>query len=454
MQSRCRTWSHNGSSRIRAKQKLHRKHRSLQKFLESERKPNVIYTDRFFKFGKACQDLSWNHCTSPPHRSETNGIAERAVRRVKEGTSAVLWQVRTKIGGQIPRNVAPVCETAQISYLMGRRTMKDVLVNLLKDRLFHFLTGWVLPKNCEGPVTNPSILKESLTWIVPRIRNVREENLDGWRAGCRPWEVGDDGRIGNLLEKTQCERGDISQTRRIIFPIADGRIKPFGGDQDLRTSTSTRQPPIQGESHVDFLGKSEGSLPPPHDSFPDASEAINDSWSMSGNFRNRLHVEPRVKIHSPREELFPIPMKYIDVSWSTHANLDVNQEKPIDDYWNIDGSRDLSDPWTGFTQCTILEEKPPEGYLLSGRRLTRKQPTFRPNHLWAGFWEKMWKNAKLKEKQKWSYEKLHLDNAWQLRGICLNWPWGQGISENHEECSQEIGNTNCSRFALQKYEEQ
>ena len=29
---------------------------------------------------------------SAPHRSETNGIAERAVRRVKEGTSAVLLQ--------------------------------------------------------------------------------------------------------------------------------------------------------------------------------------------------------------------------------------------------------------------------------------------------------------------------------------------------------------------------
>ena len=26
-----------------------------------------------------------------PHRSETNGVAERAVRRIKEGTSAVLF---------------------------------------------------------------------------------------------------------------------------------------------------------------------------------------------------------------------------------------------------------------------------------------------------------------------------------------------------------------------------
>ena len=66
--------------------------RSLQKFLEPNRKPKVIYTDNSLEFGKACEDCFWNHCTSTPHRSETNGIAERAVCRVKEGTSAVLLQ--------------------------------------------------------------------------------------------------------------------------------------------------------------------------------------------------------------------------------------------------------------------------------------------------------------------------------------------------------------------------
>ena len=66
--------------------------RSLQKFLDPTRKPKVIYTDNSLEFGKACEDLSWNHCTPTPHRSQTNGIAERAVRRVKEGTSAVLLQ--------------------------------------------------------------------------------------------------------------------------------------------------------------------------------------------------------------------------------------------------------------------------------------------------------------------------------------------------------------------------
>ena len=35
--------------------------RSLQKFLEPDRKPKVIYTDNSLEFGKACEDLSWNH---------------------------------------------------------------------------------------------------------------------------------------------------------------------------------------------------------------------------------------------------------------------------------------------------------------------------------------------------------------------------------------------------------
>ena len=173
-----------------------------------------------------------------------------------------------------------------------------------------------------------------------------------------------------------------------IFPAADGRITLYGGDQELRTSTLIRPRPIRGEGHLDFLGESEGSLPQPHDSLPDAGEAINDFWSMSGNFKNRHHVTPRVKLYSPREESFLIPLKYIDVSRTTHTNLDVKQEKRIDDCWKIDGSRDLSDPWTGFTQFTLLEEKAPDGKMWSGERLTRKQVTSRPDHLWPELWIK------------------------------------------------------------------
>ena len=91
MQSWCKTWLTQWIQSFPCKTKTSQEtQRSLQKFLEPNRKP--IYTDNSLEFGKAYEDLSWNQCTSTPHRSETNATAERAVRRVEEGTSTVLLQ--------------------------------------------------------------------------------------------------------------------------------------------------------------------------------------------------------------------------------------------------------------------------------------------------------------------------------------------------------------------------
>ena len=218
-----------------------------------------------------------------------------------------------------------------------------------------------------------------------------------------------------------------------IFPIADGRIKTLGGDQELRTSTLIRPRPIQGDTHVDFLGESEGSLPQPHDSLPDAGEAIHDFWSMSGSFIYRHHVEPRVKLYSPREESFPIPLKYIDVTRTTHTNLDVKQEKRIDDYWNIDVSRDLSDSWTGFTQFTLLEEKPPNGFMWSGRRFTRKQLTSRPDSSMARTLEINGKARQAEGEAKMVWGKAPPWKRTKIARDPLHRPRGYGIQRNHQE---------------------
>ena len=243
-------------------------------------------------------------------------------------------------------------------------------------------------------------------------------NLEGWHNGCRHWGVGNDGRIRNLLKKTQYKGSYIYQTKwkNSLFPVAYGRIKFIGGDQELRTSTLIRKHPSRGEGQRDFLEESEGSPPsPPQDSHPDAGEAINDFWSMSGNFKNRHHVEPRVKLYSPREESFPIPIEYIAVSRTTHTNLDVMQESRIDDSWNIDGWRDLSDSWTGFTQFALLNEKPPDGFLWSGEDWQNGKR--HPDYLWPKLWTKLARNTLLREKQKCVIEKPKLDNARRLRGI-------------------------------------
>ena len=98
----------------------------------------------------------------------------------------------------------------------------------------------------------------------------------------------------------------------------------------------------------------------------------------------------------------------------------------------------MSDPWTGFTQFTLLEEKLPDGFLWSGERLTRKQLTSRPDHLWPELWENMGKNAKLKEKQKWSHGKLHLDNARKLRGIYFIDPEDKEFKETIKNARKKL----------------
>ena len=149
-----------------------------------------------------------------------------------------------------------------------------------------------------------------------------------------------------------------------------------------------------------------------------------------------LNPESNFTRREKNHSLFPL--KYIDVSRTTCTSLDVKQEKRIDDYWNVDGSRDLSDPWTVFTQFTLLEEKPPAGYMWSGGRLTRKQLTSRPDHLWPQIWKTMGKNTKLKEKQKWSNEKLHLENARKLRGVYFIDPEDKEFKETIKNAREKL----------------
>ena len=186
-----------------------------------------------------------------------------------------------------------------------------------------------------------------------------------------------------------------------LFPVADGTIKIPGGDPRLRTSTLIRDRPERGEEQEVLRGESDGlSSPTPlqDDSTRDDAEAKNDflvhfrklhilpsrgtksqtvraeriisysteiHWRLQ-NYKNKFGCYPRTphrwlleyrwvkrfvwfldRFHSVS---FPIPMKYIDITRTTHTSLDVLSEKQIGDYRNVDGERELSDAWTGFTR--------------------------------------------------------------------------------------------------------
>ena len=142
---------------------------------------------------------------------------------------------------------------------------------------------------------------------------------------------------------------------------ADGTVHLSGGGQVLRTSTLIRDRPERGEEQGILRGESDGSSSTQlRDSSWYDGEARNDFWSISGNFLYRHYVEPRVKLYVPREQSLPIQLKYIDVTKTTDTSLDVMLEKNISDHWNVDGNREVSDTWTGFTRFTASNEKPPD----------------------------------------------------------------------------------------------
>ena len=108
---------------------------------------------------KTCEDQAWNHSTST-HRSETNGIAEIAIRREKEGTSAVLLQ-----SGLDER-----WWSDSLDFCCHLRNVQDLLADgkTPDDRRFGepFMKGPIIPFGAmaESPVFTTRSMKTSSIW--------------------------------------------------------------------------------------------------------------------------------------------------------------------------------------------------------------------------------------------------------------------------------------------------
>ena len=102
-----------------------------------------------------------------------------------------------------------------------------------------------------------------------------------------------------------------------------------------------------------------------------------------------------------------------------HWNISTLPERQILPwiFWHVDGDREWSDTWTGFTRFSLLNEKTTRWVHMVGERLIRKQTTLRPATLWPEIWKDMTDAFKRKEQQKWAIEKPKLDNARRLRGV-------------------------------------
>ena len=128
----------------------------------------------------------------------------------------------------------------------------------------------------------------------------------------------------------------------------------------------------------------------------DDAEARADFWSIQGDFIYRQSQWTTGSTLRAEGKTFPILLKYIDGTWSTPTELDVLQEKRIDDYKNDDSGRYLSDSWRGFN-------------LHKDWQRFKQLP--RPDHEKPEIWTKIGKTGQNREIQEWAKEKSKLDNA-------------------------------------------
>ena len=189
--------------------------------------------------------------------------------------------------------------------------------------------------------------------------------------------------------------------------------------RDIHLGTASTQFKVKSQYSLILETQKGLHLPQPQDSFPDAGEARHDFWSMSG----KLHIPPSRWIQGQtllawEEESFPFPLKYIDVSRTTHTNFDVMQESRIDDFWKfrwikrfvrfLDRLHSVySIKWeTSRRICVVLPETDNSG------------------EEWQGMpsWRRSINGAT---------EKPKLDNARKITRNLFHWHWGHGVQGNH-----------------------
>ena len=228
--------------------------RSLQKFLEPNRKPKIIYTDNSLEFGKSCEGLSWNHSTSTPHRSETNEIAERAVRRNMEGTSAVLLQ--SSLGNEWwADSMDCYCYLRNIQDLLSNGTTPC-------ERRFGVpLIGLVIPFGAMVEyhtisAKDISRLHQFCSKVLPgflsvmHCTRVESGKETSWSQTLKNW---------NRWTRLKSSPKD-SNAKEVLTPMKGEKffprwVKTSGGDRRLKPSNLIRDHPERGEEQGNLQGE-------------------------------------------------------------------------------------------------------------------------------------------------------------------------------------------------------
>ena len=318
-------------------------------------------TDKSLEFMIACEDPDGNHERSTPRRSETHGIAERAVRRVKEGTSSVLVQ----------SGLQESCWAQAMECYCYFQNVQDLLADGQTPFARRFnspLDGPIIPFGAEVkffPISSKrGRVHQFGTKVLPgkfiAYALNAERSWTGDLSDCGYGGSANKSTIWNKCKKIQTKRSGHSQEKhRICIFLQDGRnlarrtasnyhCVQSGRRPRARISANFRRERGSPISRLSKLHKISGAL------WKITKIGIMLVWERNSMFRRTIFRYRWITLMS-REK--------------PKAALTLFMRQPSMVNGIFYGDRSLSEPWICVTRFELPNKNPPEGHVwVQGRR--------------------------------------------------------------------------------------
>ena len=284
-------------------------------------------TDNSLEFGKSCEDLhgiiEHQYLTDPRRMLLLK-------KRYAEKRTDLQQYCRNLDGKVVGWFYGMLLLSAKRSKPLGRRensVWKAIWRTTQRANNPFWSNGWISSYFNVRFIKTSSIWQESITWDLSWV----------WA------DRGGDILIVDLEDLEKLDASEIHLRRKSTRKKHKKKMNSCSGyqmaQQHCQEATTNSENPLQ-----------DGNKP------KGVSTCRNNRWRWSplptrtSSIVITMNLEfnslCRKKKHSPSHQ------KYIDVTRSTHSDLDVVQEKRIYDKWNVDSNRSLSVSWKGFTKFT------------------------------------------------------------------------------------------------------
>ena len=169
-----------------------------------------------------------------------------------------------------------------------------------------------------------------------------------------------------------------------ILPIEDGTAKLSG-----RSDYEFRVPTLQGGGPTVISEDLSGEFKASRESLNRQNqqmdaEARADFCSIQGDFIYRHHNEPRVPLYVPKEETFPYPLKYIDITRSYWSGCVTREED-----WRL-SERGFEQTFARFLASIHKIPYTPKGYMWSGEETVKDSNNYQTRSCKTRSLDKQW----------------------------------------------------------------